>query len=156
MLCGYASKHEWHLLVFIGPSWIFTLLLDSMVKSKGNEHWAMGSSITLSKMGYSALKRVQAVSKISSLVPGSSSPNWLQGKANISKPESGKNKQAYYWMPMPCNKHSAPHTQDGWGRALAPKVVCRIDDLNTFTTTINDNNNKPWFLYFPYSWASSV
>lgn len=34
-----------------------------------------GKEDTLSKMGYSALKRVHANSKISSLVPGSSAPN---------------------------------------------------------------------------------
>jgi hypothetical protein len=37
-------------------------------------------------MGYSALKRVQANCTISSFVPGSCPPNWLQGKARISKP----------------------------------------------------------------------
>jgi hypothetical protein len=42
---------------------------------------------TLSKIGYSALKRVQANWTISSLVPGSCPPNWLHGKARISKPE---------------------------------------------------------------------
>ena len=43
-------------------------------------------TFTLSKMGYSALKRVQANWTISSLVPGSCPPNWLHGKARISKP----------------------------------------------------------------------
>lgn len=78
-----------HLLRFCRTFLDFYIV--SMVKRKGNEHWTMGSSITLSKMGYSALNRVQAVSKISSLVPGSCPPNWLHGKANISKPTSGKN-----------------------------------------------------------------
>ena len=39
-------------------------------------------------MGYSALKRVQANSTISSFVPGSWAPNWLHGNAKISKPAS--------------------------------------------------------------------
>jgi len=46
---------------------------------------------TLSKIGYSALKRVQANWTISSLVPGSCPPNWLHGKARISKPEVASN-----------------------------------------------------------------
>jgi hypothetical protein len=46
---------------------------------------------TLSKIGYSALKRVQANWTISSLVPGSCPPNWLHGKARISNPEVASN-----------------------------------------------------------------
>ena len=46
---------------------------------------------TFSKIGYSALKRVQANWTISSLVPGSCPPNWLHGKARISKPEVASN-----------------------------------------------------------------
>ena len=42
---------------------------------------------TLSKIGYLASKRVQTNWTISSFVPGSCPPNWLHGKARISKPE---------------------------------------------------------------------
>lgn len=45
-----------------------------------------GNEPTLSKMGNSDLKRVQTKSVISSLLPGSCSPNWLHGNATISKP----------------------------------------------------------------------
>lgn len=41
---------------------------------------------TLLKMGNSDLNRVHTKSVIWSVVPGSSSPNWLQGNARISRP----------------------------------------------------------------------
>lgn len=41
---------------------------------------------TLSKIGNSALNRVQANCLISGFEPGSWPPNWLQGKAKISNP----------------------------------------------------------------------
>ena len=49
---------------------------------------------TLPKIGYSALKRVQASSAICLLVPGSCPPNWLHGKANISNPNQPEQKTA--------------------------------------------------------------
>lgn len=47
---------------------------------------------TLLKRGNSDLNRVHTKSVIWSVVPGSSSPNWLQGNARISRPATEQNR----------------------------------------------------------------
>lgn len=53
---------------------------------------------TLSKIVNSDLKRVQTNSIIWSLLPGSSSPNWLHGNARISRPVDRFQKQIIHMI----------------------------------------------------------
>lgn len=82
------DKPELCLVRWHQPAWVKTLEINPhcSIWAENQERWKGGS--TLSKIGNSALNRVQAKFLISSFDPGSWPPNWLQGKAKISSPAS--------------------------------------------------------------------
>lgn len=79
------EKGLWLTLISV-LSLVINLIFNIGISRRNRFEVLSHETSTLSKMGNSDLKRVQTKSSIWSLVPGSSSPNWLLGNARISNP----------------------------------------------------------------------
>ena len=113
------------------------------------QNFETANKSTLLKTGNSDLKRVQTNSAISSLLPGSSSPNWLHGNANISKPiksSKNKNKKNRETKDKSLNYHKSQV------QYITQKleIYTQNTNLDLYTSRINDSIpcNLSWSFHF--------